>query len=217
MKRILARLRARNIVTVAIAGLVVALVAGGGTAVAAKLITSRDIADGTIQKADLSPSVKNELGKPGPRGPVGPQGPRGYTGAQGQQGQQGQQGEPGQDGKDGKDAMFGAVYRVANYSNGGGGRATVACADTDAESQQYTAISGGAHVEVAAGHTNTEPITSSFPGRMDWSTNTPKPNRLDGWIVNFGNGEAPSANNGSLEIWALCVPTTSIPVEVTNY
>ena len=113
--------------------------------------------------------------------------------------------------------MFGAVYRVASYSNGGGGRATVACADTDAESQQYTAISGGAHVEVAAGHTNTEPITSSFPGRMDWSTNTPKPGRLDGWIVNFGNGEAPSTGNGSLEIWALCVPTTSIPVDVTNY
>ena len=129
----------------------------------------------------------------------------------------------GNDGKDGKDAMFGAVYRVANYENGGGGRATVACADDNDESQKYTAISGGARVEVRNDEgkvytTDTEDITSSFPGRMDWGTNEPKPNRLDGWVVYFGDGTAPEpANNGTLEVWALCVPTTDVDVEVTNY
>ena len=114
--------------------------------------------------------------------------------------------------------MSGAVYRVANYENGGGGRATVACADDNVESQKYTAIAGGARVEVPGAGTNTEDITSSFPGRMDWNTNLPKPDRLDGWVVYFGDGAAPNADEGNvLEVWALCVPTTDIDVEVTNY
>ena len=52
---------------------------------------------------------------------------------------------------------------------------------------------------------------------MDWSTNEPKENRLDGWVVYFGNGDAPTASSGTLEVWALCVPTTSIPTQVTHY
>jgi hypothetical protein len=178
----------------ALAGAAVALVAttSAGTAVAGGLIGSADIQDGSIRSVDIKDGRvrTNDLSAD--------------TVAKLQ-------------GKDGKNGLDGAVYRVANYTNGGGGRATVACGDTDAVSQQFTAIAGGAHVEVAAGHTDTEPVTSSFPGRMDWSTNTPKPNRLDGWIVNFGNGAAPSAGNGSLQIWALCVPTTSIPKQVVNY
>jgi hypothetical protein len=47
----------------------------------------------------------------------------------------------------------GAVYRVENYQNGGGGDATVACANKDAKSQKYTAVAGG----VQAGHTVSEP------------------------------------------------------------
>jgi len=66
--------------------------------------------------------------------------------------------------------------------------------------------------------TNTEDITSSFPGRMDWDTNLPKPDRLDGWVVYFGDGAAPNADEGNvLEVWALCVPTTKIPVQVNTY
>lgn len=111
-----------------------------------------------------------------------------------------------------------AVYRIAHYNNGGGGRATVACGDTEAKSQQYVAIAGGAQSEsVNGGTTDTQPITSSFPGRMNWDTNTPKANRLDGWIVNFGSGAAPSAGSGTLEIWALCVKTNDIPTQITHY
>lgn len=117
-----------------------------------------------------------------------------------------------------RSSLNGAVYRVANYPRGGGGIATVACADGEAKSQKYTAVSGGARVDVPGQGTATEPITSSFPGRMDWSTNTPKPDRLDGWVVKFGNGPAPGTNPGDvLQVWALCVPTTDIEVQTTNY
>ena len=63
-------------------------------------------------------------------------------------------------------SLAGAVYRVENLQNGGGGDATVACADTEKKSQKYTAIAGG----VEAGHTGDERlrVSASFPGRMDW-------------------------------------------------
>ncbi len=187
------------------AGAAVLAVLAGGVGYAAGEITSNDIQDNTIRSADvkdeslkmkdLANGVHNQL-----------------------KGEQGPAGQPGADGEDGADAMFGAVYRVAKYSNGGGGRATVACADTDAASQGFTAIAGGARVEVPGSGTDTEDITSSFPGRMDWDTNLPKPNRLDGWVVYFGDGAAPNADAGNvLEVWALCVPTTNIPVQSSTY
>lgn len=59
----------------------------GGTATAAKLITSADIRNGTIKTADLSASAKRAL--KGQRGPAGPQGAPGAAGAAGPQGLQG--------------------------------------------------------------------------------------------------------------------------------
>ena len=105
--------------------------------------------------------------------------------------------------------LTGAKFRVENYVNGGGGDATVACADTEAKSQKYTAIAGG----VEAGHTgsNEFSVSASFPGRMDWSTGTPKAGRLDGWII-LGNGKY----TDNLKVWALCVPTVDIPVQQVN-
>jgi hypothetical protein len=35
--------------------------------------------------------------------------------------------------------------------------------------------------------------------------------------VNFGGGAAPTADSGTLEIWALCVPTDTIKTEVSHY
>lgn len=62
----------------------------GGTATAAKLITSKDIKNGTIKAADLSSGAKRALkGKAGPRGATGPSGPQGAHGAQGPAGRNG--------------------------------------------------------------------------------------------------------------------------------
>ena len=54
--------------------------------------------------------------------------------------------------------------------------------------------------------TSSLPIAASFPGRMDWNTNTPLPNRLDGWIVQLGQG---NSQDTSMRVWALCVPASN--------
>ena len=138
----------------------------------------------------------------------GPKGDTGPAGAPGQNGQNGAQGPAGQNGQNGDSYLQGAYYSVAYYDVGdtnGGAIATVACkAPTD------TAISGGVSTD---DYTKTVPVGQSFPGRMDWSTNTPKPGRLDGWIVQFAsqNGQAPE----KVKVWALCVPNLNVPVNQT--
>ena len=109
--------------------------------------------------------------------------------------------------------LDGAIYRVANYTNGGAGDATVACADDAEVSQQYTAIAGGVQAGgvQSMGQPSEFDVAASFPGRMDWDTGQPKADRLDGWIV-LGSG----GWSETLKVWTLCVPTTSIPVQVTD-
>src|SRR5258705_4592531 len=86
---------------VAVAALLVAM---SGSAVAASLITSKQIKDGTIQTRDLSKRAVKALkssSTPGPRGPQGPTGSAGAAGAVGGTGQAGAAGKPGAPGKDG--------------------------------------------------------------------------------------------------------------------
>jgi collagen triple helix repeat protein len=206
-------------VTPVVAGAAILVALGGvGGAFAGQFVTSAQIKDQTIQSrdidtgavasnevrngslvlGDLSVDARNALkGQTGAKGATGATGAKGDTGAK------------GADGKDGKDGLSGAVYRVENYTNGGGGDATVACADDEAVSKTFTAIAGG----VQAGHTgsNDFAVTASYPGRMDWDTGEPKPNRLDGWIV-LGNGKY----TDNLKVWALCVPNTSIGTDVVD-
>jgi hypothetical protein len=66
------------------------VVASGGTAVAATLITSKQVKDGTIQLVDISKAAKASLkgnagasGAPGAAGAQGPQGPQGIAGPAG--------------------------------------------------------------------------------------------------------------------------------------
>jgi hypothetical protein len=139
--------------------------------------------------------MQGSVGSVGATGPAGPQGPAGPGG------------------------FAGAFYSVQTYPGGAGsgGVATVACDPNDQmNSQKYVAISGG--VQDTGSSTDMATIdplavAASFPGRMNWDTNTPKPGRLDGWIVQFAHGNTQD-NNPS--IWALCVPasdfTGSIPV-----
>ncbi len=184
-------------------------IGGVSSATAAKLITGDDIQNGSITGVDvknqslgwreLNLKTQELLQDKGEQGPKGAKGAKGDTGA------------PGAPGAKGDSGLTGAVYRVANYKNGGGGSATVACADDATVSQTYTAIAGG----VQGGTVDTQgdgfAVNSSFPGRMDWDLGTPKPNRLDGWIV-LGNGKY----TGTLKVWTLCVPNVSIPVQVTD-
>lgn len=93
----------RYAVVTSTVALVIAL--GGGTAYAAELITSKDIQDGGVKRADIAKDAVNSrriadgtllvrdfkagqlpAGSPGPaglQGPIGPQGPAGQPGASG--------------------------------------------------------------------------------------------------------------------------------------
>jgi hypothetical protein len=76
---------------VVIAAVLAALISGAGTAVAARLITSKEIKDGTIQIKDLSVSARGTLGaRRGPQGAQGPAGPQGQAGAPGGKGDPGE-------------------------------------------------------------------------------------------------------------------------------
>jgi hypothetical protein len=141
----------------------------------------------------------------------------GTTGAKGATGATGATGPAGSVGATGASGLEGAYYAVAKYDVGdtnGGAVATVACkATTD------VAISGGVQTLAAGtnGLSGNVPVSSSFPGRMDWSTNTPIAGRLDGWIVQFGgNSSSTSLGDPHYEdIYALCVPGADVPVDTT--
>ena len=149
-------------------------------------------------------------GKDGHPGKDGVQGVNGKDGVAGQQGAQGQQGMSG---------LEGAFYAQAIYNAGNTNEGAIASVACDATSSNYTAIAGGVQVlglDAGANSRNT-PVSSSFPGRMNWDTNSPRPNRLDGWIVQFG-GNAGATSDKAPEkviVWALCVPRTDIPVKTT--
>jgi hypothetical protein len=195
----------------AVGATVVAVLAiSTGGAVAGSLVTSADIKDGTVRVTDIRQAAVNQFSKPGPAGAAGAQGVAGGVGPVGPQGPKGDKGGSG---------LLNAFYATADYNAGdtnAGAIATVAC---DKTSSDFTAIAGGVQVlglDSEANSRNT-PVSSSFPGRMDWDTNAPKANRLDGWIVQFGGNAGAVSDKDPLKVkvWALCVPNTEVPVKQT--
>jgi hypothetical protein len=196
------RVKLRRSAAAVIAGVAVVSLVGAGGAVAKSLITGADVKNGSLHLVDLDQHGVAKL--KGQQGAAGPTGSNGLPGAKG---------APGATG------LTGAYYAVAFYDVGvtnAGAIATVACSSlTD------VAITGGVQVlgigdtpaEIDAANMRNTPVSSSFPGRMDWATNTPKVDRLDGWIVQFGG--TTGANPLKEKVWALCVPNTSIPVVQT--
>ena len=202
----------------------------GGTATAASQITAHDlatgaanhrvIADGSVHRSDLADNldstigdVKTQQGEIDTLTAAGTalQGGLKQLGTTVQQLGTSQQ----QLGTTvaGLKTLNGAYYSIAKYDVGdtnGGAIATVACSGAN-----DVAISGGVRTLALGtnGIQNNVPVSSSFPGRMDWSTNTPKPDRLDGWIVQFGtqNGSAPNY----VDVYALCVPGAGITSKTT--
>jgi len=174
-----------RVITVGSAAAVLALTAGTASA-ATTFITSADIKDGAVHRADLSDWINKDLDKAK---------------------------QPG---------TAGTVYRVAHYTGGAGGTAvaTVACADTEKKSMKYIAVAGGVQVINADGddtfaNDNAVAVADSFPGRMDWSNNTPKADRLDGWIVRWGDDSKSAAK---VNVWAVCMPRSAdVQVQTTNY
>jgi hypothetical protein len=196
-----------------IVAMIALAVALSGTAVAgtAKLITSGQIANGTIMLADIHSSAKTAL--KGQRGETGAQGP---AGAQGAQGAQGPQGATGAKGDRGDTGVSGYEVRTWRYSKddantdsgpgyvgvGSGAIATVAC------SPGKVALGGGYRFTSAhdTGFNSQalqdgSSVIASFPGRMDWDTNTVKPNDNSGWIVQVND----KVNAADMTLYVICV------------
>jgi hypothetical protein len=203
-------MKKRNLGIVAGSAAVLALTVGG-TATAASLITHHDLADsavhsdtindGGVHQADLGAGIAAKVDAvPGLETQLAA-GAQVLTGLGQQVATLPKQG------------LDGAYYALAKYDVGdtnGGAVATVACSN-----QTDVAISGGVQT-IALGDNgigNNVPVSSSFPGRMNWDTNSPRDGRLDGWIVQFGTetGNAPKYVN----IYALCVPGADISVVKT--
>ena len=175
----------------------------------------RDGNEGGIE--EMFASFVGPQGEQGERGPVGPVGPQGEVGPQGPIGVTGERGPRR------ASPVRSTPRRSTTPGNTNEGAiAAVAC---NASSSNYTAITGGVQVLASVAHRLQDGRcqlaqhsgVSSFPGRMDSSTNSPRPNRLDGWIVQFGGNAGPVADEmpAQVIVWALCVPRNDIPVHTT--
>ena len=85
---------------------------------------------------------------------------------------------------------------------GSGAIATVACSPARSRSAAAT----GSRRTVTTGSTRRHVsdgsgVVASFPGRMDWSTNTVKPNDNSGWIVQVNN----KVNAADMTLYVVCV------------
>jgi hypothetical protein len=78
--------RIRNMTVVLLAFALGIAVGGAGTATAARLITGKEIKNGSITAKDLSKGLRARLGAPGTPGPAGERGPTGDPGPKGDQG-----------------------------------------------------------------------------------------------------------------------------------
>jgi hypothetical protein len=217
-----------------------ALILGGGTgAVATGLIhgkqiagdlTSRNIQNGSLHEVDLDKGIRADIdfkAKAGKDGKSAYQSAldNGFVGTEQEwldslHGKDSTVAGPKGDsvvGPKGDSYLTGAYYSVAFYDVGdtnAGAIATVTC-----KSHSDTAISGGVQVlglGEGANSRNT-PVSSSFAGRMDWSTNTPTGD-LSGWIVQFGGNAGTTSDKSpeKVKIKALCVPNLAIP-EIETY
>ncbi len=213
-----------------IAGLIAVLaITSGAVAANHYLITSSSqIKDGVIALSDLSPAARKALegqqgttvasvqGLPGAQGPKGDsgangsQGPKGDTGANGPQGPKGDPGSQGQNGVSGYEVRTWRYSKDDNNSDmgpgyagvGGGAIATVACSpDKVAIGGGYRFTSPGASGFNSPALTDGSGVIASFPGRMDWNTNTVKPDDNSGWIVQVNN----NVNAADMTLYVICV------------
>jgi len=206
------------VITVVAALVAVLAIASGATAAGKYLITSSSqVKDGAISLADLSPAVRKAVqGKGGNVGVQNVAGPQGSKGDPGVTGAKGDPGAPGARGPQGPAGTSGYEVRTWRYSKddansdsgpgyvgvGSGAIATVAC------SPGKVALSGGYRFTSDGGSGFNAPavsdgsgVVASFPGRMDWNTNTVKPNDNSGWIVQVNS----KVNAADMTLYVVCV------------
>jgi len=198
----------KGITLIAVLAAVLAVTSGAFAANHYLVTSSSQIKNGTIAASDLSSAARKAL--------KGQQGWKGETGATGAQGPQGPKGDPGAQGPHGPAGVSGYEVKTWRYSKddansdmgpgyvgvGSGAIATVAC------SPGKVALGGGYRFTSAGDNGFNSPaisdgsgVVASFPGRMDWDTNTVKPNNNTGWIVQVNN----KVNLADMTMYVICV------------
>jgi len=198
----------KGITLIAVLVGVLAVTSGAFAANHYLVTSSSQIKNGTIAASDLSSAARKAL--------KGQQGWKGDTGATGAQGPQGPKGDPGAQGPHGPAGVSGYEVKTWRYSKddansdmgpgyvgvGSGAIATVAC------SPGKVALGGGYRFTSAGDNGFNSPaisdgsgVVASFPGRMDWDTNTVKPNNNTGWIVQVNN----KVNLADMTMYVICV------------
>jgi collagen triple helix repeat protein len=198
----------KGITLIAVLAAVLAVTSGAFAANHYLVTSSSQIKNGTIAASDLSSAARKAL--------KGQQGSKGDTGATGAQGPQGPKGDPGAQGPHGPAGVSGYEVKTWRYSKddansdmgpgyvgvGSGAIATVAC------SPGKVALGGGYRFTSAGDNGFNSPaisdgsgVVASFPGRMDWDTNTVKPNNNTGWIVQVNN----KVNLADMTMYVICV------------
>jgi hypothetical protein len=176
-----------------VAGLVLAC---AGTATAAKLITGKQIKDGTITSKDLSKAVQAQLAKAGAAGPAGPAGASGEPGAPGPAGPTGPAGLAGVEVKS-------MIQAVAAGATGAG---TVACP------AGKVVLSGG--VTVAGGGAGTSYVQRSAPAKVGFGADG-KPNvysyPVDGQPANGWEFQAVNQSGAARQMVGYAVCATVAP------
>ena len=198
----------KGITLIAVLVGVLAVTSGAFAANHYLVTSSSQIKNGTIAASDLSSAARKAL--------KGQQGSKGDTGATGAQGPQGPKGDPGTQGPHGPAGVSGYEVKTWRYSKddansdmgpgyvgvGSGAIATVAC------SPGKVALGGGYRFTSAGDNGFNSPaisdgssVVASFPGRMDWDTNTVKQNNNTGWIVQVNN----KVNLADMTMYVICV------------
>lgn len=171
-----------------------ALVAAvSGSAVAASLITSRQIKDGTIQLRDISRKARAQLkGDVGLAGPVGPRGAAGPAGA------------PGDPGPPGPVNVRYVAGPVVDNANG-----TQATAVAECPPSHPHVIGGGVHSTGFYGEA--QRVNTSGPGDGPDADTVPD----DGWVAAVDNDPGsdavpPGVANDQIQAIAICTSATSV-------
>ena len=202
-------------VSALVAVLVVGVVVVSSAVAAHKYVitSSKQIKPGTVGLVNLTHAARGAL--TGAKGDAGTPGAKGETGATGSTGATGAQGPQGKDGKDGKDGASGYEVRTWRYSKvdaesdsgpgyvgvGGGAIATVACSTGKvALGGGYRFTSEGDNGFNSQALSDGSGVIASFPGRMDWNTNTVKPNNNTGWIVQVND----KVNLADMTLYVIC-------------
>jgi hypothetical protein len=189
---------------------VLAVTSGAFAAKQYMITSSKQIKHGAISLSDLSRHARKTL-----HGMQGPKGDTGATGATGTQGAPGLKGPKGDTGPQGQPGVSGYEVHTWRYSKddansdmgpgypgvGGGAIATAACSPGKvALSGGYWFTSEGDNGFNSQALTDGSGVIASFPGRMNWKTNTVKPNDDSGWIVQVND----KVNLADMTVYVVC-------------